>query len=82
MLEITYMPLKKRIIRLFFGWTFFVLGLLGLVLPVLQGVLFLIVSVILLAPDVPFFKKILDKLKNRYPKLAKKAEKITKRIDD
>jgi len=71
---------RKRIARIIFGWLFIILGLLGLVLPILQGILFLAIGILLLAPEVPFFNTLLQKLKKRYPRLARKADKMTKRI--
>ncbi|KAA3663110.1 MAG: hypothetical protein DWQ10_00880 [Calditrichaeota bacterium] len=76
------MPIAKRIFRIFFGWLFVGLGIVGLVLPVLQGILFLATGIALLSPDVPFFRKILEKIKDRYPMLARKAEHISKQIED
>ncbi len=72
----------KRIIRLIIGWGFIGLGLLGLLLPVLQGILFLCIGMILLAPDVPLFRRVLDKLRGRYPGIASKADSLIKKIAD
>lgn len=66
----------KKIIRIAAGWTFIVLGLLGLVLPFLQGILFLCIGAFLLAPDVPFFRWAVGKLRKRYPALVARAEAI------
>lgn len=71
------MRISKRLLRLIFGWFFLVLGLLGLVLPILQGWLFIAIATILLAPDVPFFRRILNYVQKRFPKIARKADKIT-----
>ena len=49
------------------GWTFIVLGILGLFLPFLQGILFLLVGLIILSNHYAFAKRWLDKLKHRYP---------------
>lgn len=76
------MKITKRLLRLIFGWLFLVLGILGLVLPILQGWLFIAIATILLAQDVPFFKRILNYVRQRFPKIARKADKITDQIDD
>lgn len=51
------------------GYTFLILGLLGLVLPVLQGVLFLIIGLILLGRSTKWANALLGWLKSRHPKL-------------
>lgn len=76
------MKITKRLLRLIFGWLFLVLGILGLVLPILQGWLFIAIATILLAPDVPFFKRIWRYLQQRFPKIARKADKMTNKIDE
>ena len=58
-----------RILRHALGWGLLVLGVAGLVLPVLQGWLFIALGALLLAPDVPFFAKVLDRIEHRLPAL-------------
>jgi len=70
----------KKIHRHIFGWFFIVLGILGLFLPVLQGILFLIIGAMILAPEIPFFDKLLHRLRMKYPGLYTKATNITKNI--
>lgn len=50
------------------GWTFIVLGILGLFLPILQGILFLCIGVLLLASESPRMRLLIMKLGRRYPK--------------
>ena len=69
----------KDYVRVGLGLFFFVVGLLGLVLPILQGVLFLIVSAFLLAPYSLWVQKQLDRAEKRFPWLATKARAITQR---
>lgn len=59
-------------VRVIAGWFFIVLGLLGLVLPVLQGILFLAIGALLLAPYVPFFRRIKVYLFRRFPRMRKR----------
>ena len=66
----------KRLVRIIVGIIFIVLGLAGLVLPVLQGILFLTIGMLLLSPDIRVVKRIEKWLFNRYPRLARKVEKI------
>lgn len=56
------------------------LGLLGLVLPGLQGLLFLAIGSLLLAPDVPLFGKLVDWMENRFPALRHPLQEFRRRI--
>jgi uncharacterized protein len=51
------------------GWFFVVLGVLGLFLPILQGVLFLAVGFALLARELEWVRRYRERLYARYPKL-------------
>jgi uncharacterized protein len=64
----------KKVYRHVFGWFFILLGIIGLFLPILQGILFLIIGAIILAPEVPFFQKLIDKFEIRYPEISEKAK--------
>lgn len=65
----------KRTLRLVLGVLFLLLGLAGLVLPVLQGVLFIFIGVLLLAPDVPLFRRLLHRLEASFPELARRLRR-------
>ncbi|MES1928763.1 hypothetical protein SADO_05870 [Salinisphaera dokdonensis CL-ES53] len=69
----------KDYVRITAGVVMFVLGIVGLVLPILQGVLFLIISAILLAPYSRWVSKQLDRGEQRFPWVAAKARSITQR---
>jgi uncharacterized membrane protein YbaN (DUF454 family) len=75
------LKIHKRLIRLIVGWLFIILGVLGCFLPILQGILFLSIGFVLLAPDVPIFKRMMKKIKEKYPAIAEKASEITKKFD-
>ena len=66
----------SRGIRIFIGICCIVLGLAGLVLPVLQGLLFLALGTLLLAKGTRFEQTLLDQLKRRFPKVGEKAERL------
>ena len=66
----------KRILRYIAGLTFIVLGIIGCFLPVLQGILFLIIGMIILAPEIPALQKILSILQRKYPEIFRKAERL------
>jgi len=58
------------------GWLLLILGVAGLFLPVLQGILFIFLGVVILAPNVPFFHRLLQRLKARYPEPFRQAEEL------
>jgi uncharacterized membrane protein YbaN (DUF454 family) len=66
----------KKVYRHVFGWFFILLGIVGLFLPVLQGILFLFIGAIILAPDVPFFHRVIEKLEKRYPDTFDQAKRL------
>ena len=59
----------KKYYKLVIGYTFVVLGVLGLFLPVLQGILFLAIGAMILSKESPAFYKLKEKIKAKYPKL-------------
>ncbi|PIP05669.1 MAG: hypothetical protein CO012_04270 [Syntrophobacterales bacterium CG_4_8_14_3_um_filter_49_14] len=69
----------KRILRHVLGWFFVVLGIVGLFLPILQGILFILVGITILAPEIPLFRRLLSKLRHRYPLVFEKAERLMKK---
>lgn len=72
----------KDFLIIILGWTFLLLGIAGLFLPVLQGILFLLIGLYLLSKKSPWAKKILIKLKHRFPKLAKIQHEAQKKAKD
>ena len=58
----------RHVIRHALGWLFLVLGIAGCFLPILQGILFLGVGIWLLADYIPWFAKLRDYLKRRFPR--------------
>ena len=69
----------KRILRYILGITFLILGVLGLFLPILQGILFLIVGFLILAPESRRIRALLAKLRVRYPKAFAAAERLKRK---
>ena len=62
-------PRFKRIALIVLGWLFIALGIVGLFLPVLQGVLFLLVGLVILSAEYHWARKLLGKVRTRFPKL-------------
>ncbi len=55
------------------GWPLLLLGIAGLALPFLQGILFIVAALFILAPEVPIIRRLLLALRRRYPEYFKKA---------
>jgi uncharacterized protein len=64
----------KRILVLIAGWGFIVLGILGLFLPVLQGVLSLFVGLIILSSEYVWAHRLLSRLRERFPRIGHTAD--------
>lgn len=56
-----------RMVRIVVGIALIPIGIVGLFVPVLQGVLLLVLAFALLASEIPLFAKWRDKLRQRYP---------------
>ena len=70
----------KRWIRLGLGWLFIVLGILGLFLPILQGILFLAIGLVLLAGESPAAGRLVEYLRKRYPKFGTVLDGATAQV--
>ncbi len=57
----------KKVLVLIAGWAFILLGIAGLFLPVLQGVLFLMIGLIILSSEYVWAHHLLAKLQERFP---------------
>ncbi len=69
----------KRLAILSLGWTFVVLGILGLFLPILQGILFLCIGLMLLASTWAPAQRLLDRLRHRFPAVAANVDEAERR---
>jgi hypothetical protein len=69
-----------RLVRHTLGWALLVLGIAGLVLPVLQGWLFIALAALLLAPDVPVFARLTTWIENRFPVLRHPIQRMRARL--
>jgi uncharacterized membrane protein YbaN (DUF454 family) len=68
------------VLRLSTGWFFIVLGIVGLFLPILQGLLFIAVGIALLADHIPMFARIRDAGYRRFPKLQRLVRRVRARL--
>lgn len=56
------------------GWGFVGLGVLGLFLPFLQGVLFLLIGISILSLKYAWARRLLQNLRERFPALSKRLD--------
>lgn len=68
------------LLRMTFGVLFLVLGVLGLFLPFLQGILFLVVGVALLADHIPVFARIRNAIYRRFPRVEHAVHRVHARL--
>ncbi len=71
----------KRILVLLVGWAFIVLGIAGLFLPILQGILFLLIGLIILSSEYVWAHRLLNRIKQRFPKIAEHAHQAHLKAD-
>jgi uncharacterized membrane protein YbaN (DUF454 family) len=69
----------KRILILIVGWAFILLGIVGLFLPILQGILFIMIGLIILSSEYVWAHHLLTRVKERFPKLGRVADQATEK---
>lgn len=69
----------KRVAVLIVGWAFILLGIAGLFLPILQGVLFLFIGLIILSSEYVWAHRLLQRLRVRFPGMARHADQASAR---
>ncbi len=70
----------KKFIRYFLGGFFIIIGIVGLFLPILQGIFFLILGLLILAPESKTVQKILKQLRKKFPTIFLKSAQLKKKI--
>jgi hypothetical protein len=60
----------KRIFIFVIAWGFILLGFLGILLPVLPGVIFLAIGLYLMSLESVWLNRQIDKISRRYPKIG------------
>jgi uncharacterized protein len=69
----------KRILVLIVGWFFILLGIVGLFLPILQGILFILIGLAILSSEYAWAHHLLSKLRARFPKISAAADSASER---
>ncbi|MFH0808896.1 MAG: PGPGW domain-containing protein [Pseudomonadota bacterium] len=59
----------KKLLQLALGWGLLFLGVIGLFLPILQGVLFIMLGLMVLSYHMPWAECALRRLRERFPKV-------------
>ncbi|MEM8951342.1 MAG: PGPGW domain-containing protein [Pseudomonadota bacterium] len=72
----------KTILLQAVGYMFLVLGLLGLVLPILQGFLFLTIGLIILAKTAPWAERLLQRFRDKYPQAGALIDKAELKVEE
>ncbi len=70
----------QRVLVLILGWLFIVLGVIGLFLPILQGILFILVGLYLLSRESATAKRWFERLRDRFPGLDQRVTSIVERL--
>lgn len=70
----------KRILLITTGWVFIVLGIAGLFLPVLQGILFLVIGLLILSREYAWARNLLLRFEQRFPEVSRKAHRMARRM--
>ncbi len=63
------------------GWSFVLLGIAGLFLPILQGILFILVGLFILSTEYIWAHHLLGRLLARYPRLGALARQARQRAE-
>jgi uncharacterized protein len=69
-----------RAVKIAIGILLIPLGIVGLFLPFLQGILFLVFAFVLLASELPFVARLRDRMRERYPEPFDRADRFADRL--
>ncbi len=72
--------LMKRVLLLVAGWVFLVLGVIGLFLPLMQGVLFIVIGLLILSTEYVWAHRLLTRARERFPKTIGMAERTREHV--
>lgn len=70
----------KKLLQLALGWAFLFLGVAGLFLPILQGVLFIMLGLVLLSYHMPWAERLLTRLRARFPRQHAAMHEVAGRL--
>jgi uncharacterized protein YqgC (DUF456 family) len=70
---------RKRWLILAIGWGFVLLGIAGFIVPVLPGLLFLAIGLVVLSGEYIWARNLLSKLTVRFPSVAARLNRATEK---
>lgn len=70
----------KKALALVVGWAFIVLGIVGLFLPIMQGILFLMIGLTILSSEYVWAHHLLAKVRARFPRIATISDHARKKV--
>ncbi len=70
----------KKVAIIIVGWVFIFLGILGIFLPFLQGILFIMIGLAILSSRSELIRRFLNSLEERYPKQYEKVKSWREKI--
>jgi len=74
------MALARKTLIHVVGWSFILLGIVGLFLPVLQGILFLLIGLLVLSKESRLAKDLLHRVEKRYPDQYRKMHEFNEHL--
>lgn len=69
----------KRLLLEITGWSFIVLGIAGLFLPVLQGILFLLIGLSILSANHHWARLWMIRLRERFPRANRQLQRFIRK---
>ncbi len=70
----------KRIVVLVIGWSLIGLGIVGLAVPILQGVLFILLGLFVLSRESLWARRHFESLRQRFPRLEARLQEWKHRL--
>jgi len=64
------------------GYAFLVLGVLGLFLPFLQGFLFIVIGLLILAKQAPWAHNLLQRFRDQHPRAGESIDRAEAKMAD
>ena len=71
--------IRQKWLTVIVGWTFIVLGIAGLFLPVLQGILFLMIGLIILSSEYAWAHGFVERLRARFPRVHARFQEASEK---
>ena len=71
--------IREKWLTVIIGWTFIVLGIAGLFLPLLQGILFLMIGLIILSSEYAWAHGVLERIEHAFREWPRASMKLRRR---